>query len=122
MKRNLVIDTEVFFAYNVDIALFKFPSPCTFLYPFGYMLNEVGQKGCESSFVKNHSLDGASFIFPCFKHAGRKTTLAQKLEEKTVQVFSVQKKLIGFGNAIVKAYNYVGLFCVVPKEQICSFS
>lgn len=116
MSRSLLINIEIcfYFPYNEGIALLNFSSPCTLLYPFGYMLSEVGQDAIERYSTKDCNCS-KSFNFPCL-HAGRKTGLAQKLEEKTVHVLCVQKKLIGFGNTFVKAYKYVGLFCVTSKR------
>ena len=110
---NLInIDNWIFFPYNGNVVLFNFSSPCTLLYPFGYMPSEVGQKECENTFI--NCVSRLSFNFPILC-AGRKTILVKKLEEKTVHLFGlfdVQNKLIGLSNTKAKAYKYVGLIFV----------
>lgn len=121
-EKIMIVDTTLIFSYNEDVVLFNFSSPCTLLYPFvGYMLSEVGQKDRESTFVKD-CVSSKSFNFPWLSHAGRKTYLAQKLEEKTVHgFFTCAENLIVLGNTGAKAYNIVGLiFVLSQKEQICS--
>jgi hypothetical protein len=115
MERILMVDTVSHFLYNEVIALLNFFSPCTLLCPYGYMLSEVGQERVERRSIKS-CFNSKSLNFPVLR-AGRKTILTQKLEQKTVHIFDVQKKLIGLSNTSVKAYKSVGLIFVLRRKR-----